>query len=136
MILVDTSIWSLALRRGAENLSGQESRLVLVLAELIRGQRAKLLGPNRQELLSGIRERSQFQRIRDYLRDFPNVNLDGQDYEEAARISNDCRRAGISSSPVDMLMCAAATRYGWSILTTDRDFTSYGKVAPIKLFHP
>jgi hypothetical protein len=85
-------------------------------------------------VLSGIREQSQFRRIRDYLRDFPNVELDSLDYEKAARVSNDCRRAGIAGSHVDMLMCAVSIRHGWQILTTDRDFVQYGRVVALSLF--
>jgi predicted nucleic acid-binding protein len=91
-------------------------------------------GHNRQEVLSGIREASQYQRIRDHLRGFPNVELDSVDYEEAARISIQCRRFGIADSSVDMLMCAVAIRHGWEIFSTDREFIHYGRVVPLQLF--
>ena len=104
------------------------------LSKLIQEQRVRLLGANRQELLSGIREHSLFQRIRDYLRDFPNVDLDAVDYEEAARISNACRSVGIASSPVDMLLCSVALRHDWEIFTTDRDFIHYARVVPLQIF--
>jgi len=55
------------------------------------------------------------------------------DYEEAARASNQCRRAGISASPVDMLLCAVAIHHDWKIFTTDRDFEHYQSVLKIKL---
>ena len=136
MILVDTPVWSLALRRREGDLSTHERGFTEVLSELIRERRVQLLGSNRQELLSGIREQSQFRRIRDYLRDFPNVDLDAGDYEEAAQLSHKCRSARIAASPVDMLMCAVSLRYGWEIMTTDRDFTHYLRVLPLKLFSP
>jgi len=60
--------------------------------------------------------------------------MDAGGYEEAVRASNQCRRGGIAGSPVDLLMCAVALRYGWQIFTTDRDFARYAAVLPIQLF--
>jgi predicted nucleic acid-binding protein len=56
--------------------------------------------------------------------------------EEAARISNLCRRTGIVGSPVDLLLCSVAIRYEWEIFTTDRDFLQYGRVVRIRLLKP
>jgi predicted nucleic acid-binding protein len=133
MVLVDTPVWSLALRRRTVDLGSTERQLAQILYELVRQHRAQLLGATRQEVLSGIREESQFQRIREYLRDFPDVDQDVEDYEEAARISNDCRRSGIAGSPVDMLICAVSVRHDWEIFTTDRDFVHYARVIPLRL---
>jgi len=133
MILIDTPVWSLALRRKPENLSPRELRLKKLWYEIVDDGRAQLLGSVRQELLSGLREESQFYRLRDYLRDFPDAPVTTGDYEEAARSSNRCRSAGIAASPVDMLICAIARRYDWEILTPDRDFAHYEKVLGIRL---
>jgi predicted nucleic acid-binding protein len=134
MVLVDTPIWSLSLRRRAIDLTPEERRITKNLYDLVQQQRARLLGSTRQEVLSGIREESMFLRIRGHLRGFPNVELDADDYEEAARGSNQCRRRGIAGSPVDLLMCAVALRHGWQIFTTDRDFARYGTVLNIQLY--
>ena len=134
MVLVDTPVWSLSLRRRAIDLSPSERRVTQGLYDLVRQSRVKLLGSTRQEVLSGIREDPQFLRIRDHLRGFTNVELDASDYEEAARASNQCRSRGIAGSPVDLLMCAIALRHGWQIFTTDRDFSRYAAVLPIQLF--
>jgi predicted nucleic acid-binding protein len=134
MVLVDTPIWSLALRRRTVDLSPLDRRLTQGLYELAQQGRVRLMGPVRQEILSGIREEQQFRRIRDYLRDFPDVELDSLDYEEAARISNACRRGGVVGSPVDMIMCSVSLRHHWEIFTTDRDFTHYRRVIPLRLF--
>jgi predicted nucleic acid-binding protein len=134
MVLVDTPVWSLSLRRRVADLSLSERRVTQNLYDLVQRRTVRLLGPTRQEVLSGIREESQFLRIRDHLRDFPEVEMDAGDYEEAARASNQCRRRGIAGSPVDLLMCTVSLRYGWQIFTTDRDFARYAKVLPIQLF--
>ena len=135
MVLVDTSVWSLALRRKPEQLSPRERQLTGALAELIREGRVELLGPVRQELLSGIREEAQFRKLRDYLRAFPEHPLEAEDYEEAAHMNNRCRTRGITGSAIDFLICAAAHRRGWSIFATDRDFQNYASVLPLRL-HP
>ena len=98
MVLVDTPVWSLALRRRPENLSDQEQQLIQALAELIREGRVQMLGPIRQELLSGIREEVQFRKLRDYLRAFREQPLEAGDYEEAAHMNNRCRARGIAGS--------------------------------------
>jgi predicted nucleic acid-binding protein len=133
MVLVDTPVWSLALRRRPENLSDREHQLTQALAELIREGRVQMLGPIRQELLSGIREEPQFRKLRDYLRAFPEYALEASDYEEAAHMNNQCRTKGIAGSAVDFLICAAAQRRGWTILTIDQDFQNYASVLPLRL---
>jgi predicted nucleic acid-binding protein len=134
IVLVDTPVWSLALRRKPEQLSPRERQLVETLAELIREGRVQLLGPVRQELLSGIREEAQFRKLRDSLRAFPEHPFEAEDYEEAAHMNNRCRAQGIAGSAVDFLICAAAQRRGWTIFTTDHDFTSYASVLSLRLY--
>jgi hypothetical protein len=63
MILVDTPIWSLSLRRKAAELNPAERHVTRLLYELVDEGRVELLGPVRQELLSGLREESQFRRL-------------------------------------------------------------------------
>jgi predicted nucleic acid-binding protein len=133
IVLVDTPIWSLALRRRAEDLRGAENELTRVLAELIREGRVAIVGPIRQELLSGIREEAQFKKLCDYLRAFDEPALEVPDYEEAARMNNQCRTRGIAGSAVDFLICAAAHRRDWAIFTIDHDFQNYASVLPLRL---
>jgi predicted nucleic acid-binding protein len=134
MVLVDTPVWSLALRRRAVDLGPRERLLTQALYELVRESRVRLLGATRQEVLSGIRDESQSRRIRNDLRAFDDVSLGISDYEEAAQMSNKCRRAGIAGTSVDMLICAATVHHGWQIFSTDLDFTHYAEVLPIQLF--
>jgi predicted nucleic acid-binding protein len=135
-VLVDTPVWSLALRRQPKAVNAREHSLKSELTELIREGRAELLGAVRQELLSGLREEAQFNRIREYLQGFSDPTLHADDYEEAARCSNICRAKGIATSPVDMIICASALKRDWSIFTPDQDFRRYGKFLPIKLHQP
>ncbi len=107
-VLVDTSIWSLALRRDRRQLSPAQRTQVAALEDLISEERVRLLGVVRQELLSGIKHTEQFVRLRQELRDFPDVLLEAYDYEVAAEISNVCETHGIVGSSIDMLLCSVA----------------------------
>ena len=102
-VLVDTSVWSLALRRKSENLNTTEKFIVAELSELVREGRARLIGLVRQELLSGIKAAEHFETLRLHLRAFPDESIDTSDYEEAAKAGNRCRGKGIVVSIVDIL---------------------------------
>ena len=134
IVLVDTPVWSLALRRKEADLNARERVLTRALAELIREGRVSMMGAIRQELLSGIREEEGFRTLRNYLRAFEEPGIEVLDYEEAARMHNLCRGRGIAGSAVDFLICAVAQRRDWHILTTDRDFERYGRVLGLKLY--
>jgi predicted nucleic acid-binding protein len=134
MVLVDTSIWSMALRRSRQHLAPDESRHVALLEELVREGRAQLLGVVRQELLSGIRYPEQFDRLREHLHAFPDVALDREDYERAAEMNNTCRRQGVSGSDIDFLICSVGVSRGWAIQTSDRDFERYGGHLALTLY--
>ncbi len=129
-VLVDTPIWSLALRR--RNRAAEDSASA-ELASLIQDGRAALIGPVRQELLSGIRERVHFERVRDHLRSFADVVITRDDYEGAASFYNICRSKGVQGSNTDFLICAVAVRSGFSIFTTDEDFSQFARMLPIAL---
>jgi predicted nucleic acid-binding protein len=133
-VLVDASIWSLALRRPKGQINDIERDLTALLGDLIRDNRARLIGPIRQELLSGIRETAQYERLRNYFRSFPDESLGTTDYEQAAQCSNQCRLRGITGSPVDFLICAVALARKWQILTMDAGFKTYAKAIPIKMY--
>jgi len=135
-ILVDTSLWSLALRRPPRKLNSAEQLLVAELAELIREGRAKILGIVRQELLSGIKNQTQFAELQQILRSFPDEPVTTEDHESAALAGNRCRSHGIAVAPVDMLLCAVSDLRGWPIFTSDSDFRRYSTVLSIKLHEP
>ena len=134
IVLVDTPVWSLALRRKRGDLNPREQSLSHALAELIREGRAQIMGVVRQELLSGIREMEKFERLRDYLRAFDEPHLEVRDYEEAAQMHNRCRIHGIAGSAIDFLICAVASRRKWQVFTTDSDFERYQKALDLKLY--
>lgn len=131
-VLIDTSVWSLALRRAHPT----DSPVVRELAELIHEGRAMMVGPVRQEILSGVRNPRQFQRLRHHLRAFPDVAAGTPDFEAAASVFTRCRAAGIQGSNTDFLICALALARGFAVFTTDADFAEYRRVVPLMLHHP
>jgi hypothetical protein len=134
--LVDTSVWSLALRRRPRDLNAAEQLVVDELVDLTREGRARIIGLIRQELLSGIKAAAQYEKLRVALRAFPDEPIETADYEAAAKVSNGFRSRGIAVSVVDALICQIALARQWSIFTTDPDFKAYAKVLPVKLHVP
>jgi len=132
-VIVDTPVWSLALRRARGALSRPQFEIVEEWSRLVQGDAVVLIGVVRQELLSGIRNRGVFERLRGQLRAFEDVPLDIEDFEEGARCANRCRAAGIAGSLVDYLICAAARRRGYAIFTLDADFERYARVLSLRL---
>jgi predicted nucleic acid-binding protein len=134
-VLVDTSVWSMALRRPRRAGTAAAAETA-ELGELIREGRVELMGAIRQEILSGIRTAEQFRKLRDRLRAFPDIALDESDHEEAAACFNRCRAKGLQGSNTDFLMCAVSLRYDLAILTTDKDFDGFARVLGLELHSP
>ncbi len=128
-ILVDTSIWSLALRRKIVS----NDKAVTQLRELITESRVEMIGPIRQEILSGINDTAHFEKLRHYLAAFEDHPISRQDYENAADMYTLCRKRGIQGSNTDFLICAVAVNNKMCIFTTDKDFTLFAEVLPIRL---
>ena len=133
-VLVDTTVWSLALRR--ERPKAQEQSIIDELAELIDELRAVLVGPIRQEVLSGIPDPAKFDAVRQHLAAFDDLPIISGDYEEAARLFNLCRRKGVQGSHVDFLICAVAMRHSSAVFTTDKDFVNYSKHIYLAIHKP
>lgn len=131
-VVVDTSVWSLLVRRRNPPVTPESE----TLRDLVSDGRAVLLGVVRQELLSGIKFQTEFDSLQRKLSYFPNILMKRKDYEKAAEFYNLCRRNGIIGSHGDMLICAAAYRRGLAILTTDPDFQYYARHLPINLLDP
>lgn len=131
-VIIDTCVWSLALRRNKP----QRNDYVEELKELIKEVRVQLLGPVRQELLSGIKSKKQFDLLKNHLSNFMDIELETEDYELAAEYFNTARNKGIQGSNTDFLICAVSTRHKMQILTFDKDFSHFKTILPISLHTP
>ncbi len=129
-VVVDTPIWSHALRseRNGYELHVQE------FEALISDQRVVMLGPVRQEVLSGYSNKVKFDKLNNKLRYFEDTQIVDNDYVRAATFSNTCRSKGVQGSHIDFLICAVAFRLKSEIFTTDNDFSYYEKHIPIQIF--
>ena len=130
-VLVDTSIWSLALRK--KGLTEEDKKIVNRLAKAIRELEIEMIGPIRQEILSGIREKPRFEELKTKIGVLKDRAINTEDYELAAEYYNECRNHGIQGSHIDYLICAVAVNNKFNIMTLDNDFESYKKYIPIKI---
>ncbi|MBN2578679.1 MAG: PIN domain-containing protein [Pirellulales bacterium] len=128
-VLIDTCVWSAVLRRKIPDLE-----LSIWLEELIADGRASLIGPIRQELLSGINDAKQFHRLQGRLATFEDIPLKTEHYVKAAEFANICRKRGIQGSSIDFLICSVAYRENLAIFTTDKDFENFKKHLPIRIY--
>jgi hypothetical protein len=124
----------LALRRSETDLSRKEAHAVDLLKELIRDGRVIVIGPVRQEILSGIPDEAQFRKLKAKLRAFEDLGLTSDDYELAAEFYNTCRKRGVQGSYIDFLICAVAARNKLPIFTLDKDFDRYAQPLGISLY--
>ncbi len=131
-IIIDTCVWSLALRRNER----QRSKHVEELTELIKEVRAQLIGPVRQELLSGIKSDKQFILLKSHLEAFDDLILERGDFELAAEYFNTARNKGIKGSNTDFLICSISARRNMPILTTDKDLDHFQAFFPIRIHRP
>jgi predicted nucleic acid-binding protein len=130
-VLVDTSVWSLALRKNQSN----DPETLAELKELIEELRVIIIGPIRQELLSGISDNNKFNQLKEKLSFFDDLPLNTEFYELAAQLSNTCRIHGIQGSHTDYLICSVAIKNGFPIFTLDKDFENYKNYLEIQLYN-
>ena len=130
-VLVDTSVWSLALRK--KDRTEEEQKIVSHLSKLIHNLNVVLIGPIRQEILSGVSARERFEVLKEKLSIFEDHTIYTHDYELAAEYFNECRKNGIQGSHIDYLKCSVAANNDMSIFTMDNDFQFYKKYIGIKL---
>jgi len=101
------------------------------LKRLITCHWAEIIGPIRQEILSGVRDQIQFDQLESHLAPFPDLLLLPEDYVTAAKFYNLCRSKGIQGSNTDFLICAVAVRHDFAVFTTDGDFQQFARCLPI-----
>lgn len=129
-VLVDTCIWSHALRSRNQAFETQ----VKCLETLIADQRVLIIGAIRQEVLSGYSDATKFELLKTKLSYFENTPIVDEDYITAAKFYNICRQKGVQRSHIDLLICAVAVRLNVPILTSDKDFGFYQQHLPTKLY--
>ena len=121
MIFVDTSVWSLAFRRKQEQA---DIPVINQLKTLIENDEVLVVpGIVLQELLTGLKEESQFIRMHKLITGFTVVMANESHHKLAAQTANKCRKNGVVTTATDCLIAAMAISYNAQLLTTDNDFT-------------
>ncbi|MFH0802030.1 MAG: PIN domain-containing protein [bacterium] len=129
-LIVDTSVWSLALRRDPP----ANHPKVALLEELIKnGESIYLLGVIVQEILQGIRKTSNFKKVMEHLSAFPVIHLRLDDHVEAAKLWNHCASKGVLAGTIDFLIAAVAIRSHCRLLTTDEDFSRIARHSKLRV---
>ena len=130
-ILVDTSVWSLALRRdGAES----EPEVRFLKDALAGADSIVTTGLILQELLQGFSGPRAAQAIVERFRALPLIQPDRTDHIAAAEVRNTCRRAGVQLGTIDALLIQLCGRHELTLLSTDKDFVHAALHIPIKLW--
>ncbi len=135
-ILVDTSVWSLALRRSSGIVNEEAIALKTIIEQ---GEEIYLLGIILQEVLQGIRNPKDFLALKEYFKAFPLIDLAREDYVRAAELKNQLIRKGRQASTIDVLIASAATSHHCHLFTADKHFMQIAEHSQLKLFafqHP
>ncbi|HSM32665.1 MAG TPA: PIN domain-containing protein [Anaerolineae bacterium] len=132
-LFVDTSVWSLALRRDVRSDEPTVERLRLALET---GEGVFTTGLVLQELLQGFRGPKARDSIVERFGPLPFLVPDRADHIEAAELRNACRRNGIQVGTIDTLLAQLCFRYGLVMLSTDRDFELMARHVDLRRWVP
>jgi len=130
-LLVDTSVWSLALRRDGAVTTPE----VAALRKAIEGSDVVVTtGLVLQELLQGFNGPKDRQAIMDRFGALPLIQPDREDHVAAAEVRNACRRSGVQMGTIDALLIQLCGRHDLTLLSADKDFSNAAAFVPFKLW--
>ena len=132
-LFVDTSVWSLALRRNQDIEGSEVDRLRDALGG---GEAIYTTGVVLQELLQGIRSPSHRKRIVEHFTSLPMLVPTRNDHVGAADLYNECRRRGIQVGTIDVLLATLCISRDLFMLSTDRDFAHIAQCSTLQLWTP
>ena len=132
-LFVDTSVWSLLLRRDRPQ---EAPELGVLVGALNNGERIVATGLILQELLQGFSGSKATAQIIKHFAAFPLLAPDRQDHIDAAEIRNRCRKRGIQAGTREALIAQLCIRHELVLLTTDADFTHIARHTALRLWKP
>ena len=132
-LFVDTSVWSLALRRDRPAEAPEVEALGRALAA---GDLVTTTGLVYQELLQGFRGPRDQQAITERFSALPFLTPDRQDHFEAAQLRNRARRRGVQIGTIDAILTQLCIRHELRLLTTDADFARIAEHEPLERWSP
>ncbi len=132
MLFVDTSVWSLALRR--DQVPAHVPQVTRLRQALQAGEELFTTGLVLQELMQGIKGPQERPAVLARFSALPMLVPDRRDHAEAAILHSTCRQAGIQAGTIDVLLAQLCIRHGLVMLTTDGDFVRIASVAPLEVW--
>lgn len=132
-LFVDTSVWSLALRRDRPPDAPEVEALQRALME---GELVTTTGLVYQELLQGFHGPRDQQAIVARFAALPFLTPDRHDHFEAAQLRNRARRRGVQVGTIDAILAQLCIRYELRLLTTDEDFARIAEHEPLERWTP
>lgn len=129
-LFVDTSVWSLALRRDTPSSGTEVSCLIEALEG---GAQVFTTGLVLQELLQGFSGPRNRQAIIERFAALPFLVPDRRDHIEAADLRNQCRTRGLQVATIDALLAQLCIRHDLAMLAADSDFAAIAEVHPLHL---
>lgn len=130
-LLIDTSVWSLALRRDAE---ATEPEVHHLKDALLGSEVVVTTGLVLQELLQGFSGPKAQARIIERFAALPLLQPDRDDHISAAALRNACRKAGVQLGTIDALLAQLCARHELTLLTTDKDFTHAARHCALRVW--
>lgn len=130
-LFVDTSVWSLALRRDGPVAAAEVHELVRALHA---GEPVITTGLVLQELLQGFVGPKAREQILERFAALPLLVPDREDHVQAAELRNRCRRGGVQVGTIDALLARLCVRHSLTLLTTDGDFDGVAKVVGLRVW--
>ena len=131
-VFVDTSVWSLALRRDAP----PDLPEVNELRRSLDAGSIYCTGLVLQELLQGFAKPKAHRQIISHFSALPLLIPDRDDHIHAAQLRNRCRRQGVQTGTIDALLAQLCVRYDLTMLTTDNDFHNMASVVSLSVWVP
>lgn len=129
-LLVDTSVWSLSLRR---NKPSDHPKVALLETHLQGETEIVMAGIVLQEVLQAFRDDGTFDRVEKNFEAFPILPLVRRELVMAASLHRACAARGVAASTVDCQIAAQAIQHDCHLLTADRDFDRIAGLAPLRL---
>ena len=130
-LFVDTSVWSLALRRNSPSAVAEVQALTRAIEA---GETIVTTGLVLQEILQGFLGPKASAEILDRFSAVPLLVPDRDDHIQAADLRNRCQRAGIQIGAIDALLAELCIRHDLTMLSTDNDFKHVASRCPLKLW--
>lgn len=130
-LLVDTSVWSLALRRDAEQTTPEVATL---RHALLGADQVFTTGLVLQELLQGFAGPKARAQLVERLSALAFLQPGREDHIEAAEVRNSCRRRGVQVGTIDALLIQLCRRHDLVLLTTDQDFHAAARHVEFRLW--